>query len=312
MKSTLLVLACALSFTACVRSVQQQRPPAAYAVHETMARQVRNAVDAGDGDYRIRRLRERTVTAPTDVQARIELAKLYQDAGFPEIAVEHYRLALTQQPDSSAIVILLIKTLRTMKLGDEARRTLADFVTTHPNTADANSWMGILEDEAGNYTPAEPFHRKAAALDEQSGIYHNNLGYNLLLQGKNGEAAAEFRRALQLNPQSVTAKNNLGLAAPNDAQATWNSPVEAATAHNNLAALLMERGEYDRARQELQIALGYKNDHAVVLRNLQLLAELDGGDVRLPGVPTQRETRWGRFSHAVRLTLLGDPSPGSK
>ena len=51
-----------------------------------------------------------------------------------------------------------------------------------------------------------------------------NLGYNLLLQGKNEEAAAEFRRALVLRPDSQTARNNLGLAMA--ARPEESTPVE--------------------------------------------------------------------------------------
>ena len=80
------------------------------------------------------------------------------------------------------------------------------------------------------------------------------------MQKKNEEAAAEFREALRLNPGSAVAQNNLGLAlagqnATTDAVANWQSAADAATAHNNLAAVLMEKGNYPEARKELQLAL---------------------------------------------------------
>jgi Flp pilus assembly protein TadD len=47
------------------------------------------------------------------------------------------------------------------------------------------------------------------ALDANRSSLHNNLGYNLTLQGKRGEAAAEFHRALAIDGNSEIARNNL-------------------------------------------------------------------------------------------------------
>ena len=56
------------------------------------------------------------------------------------------------------------------------------------------------------------------------------------------------------------ARNNLGLALANlgetdQAVANWQSASGPATAHNNLAAVLIEKGNYLSARKELEVAL---------------------------------------------------------
>jgi len=62
-------------------------------------RQIRNAVDAGDGDYRLRALRERVAAEPENIAVRIELAKAYRERNYPEIALEISRLAVARFPN---------------------------------------------------------------------------------------------------------------------------------------------------------------------------------------------------------------------
>src|SRR5688500_10222235 len=97
--------------------------------------------------------------------------------------------------------------------------------------------------------PAEKSYRAAIEKQPGSDALHNNLGYNLLLPGRNQEAAAEFRRALEIAPASVLARNNLGLAMvsdPQDTMLSWQSVDDRASAHNNLAAMLTQKGNYAR------------------------------------------------------------------
>jgi protein O-GlcNAc transferase len=296
--------AASLCTISCVRTVQSPQPVATYGVQQTMARQVRNATDAGDGDYRIRTLRERVVAMPDDLQARMELASLYREAGFPDVAVEHYRIAAAKHPQSAEVAVQLARTLRSMRMPAQAMKALEPFTQT---AAEAASWMGILLDESAEYAKAEPNHRNAVAAAPESDTFHNNLGYNLLLQKRDAEAAAEFRRALEINPKSQTARNNLGLAAPDQALTTWMSAGDAATAHSNLAAALIEKADYAGARREIELALGYRKDHSAALRNLQLLTELDGGIAQAPRERKQPETGWEKFSHAVRVIMVGKP-----
>src|SRR3954447_15614937 len=76
------------------RSIQAQAAvDPKYGTKETMQRQVRNAVDAGDGDVRIRGLRQRLASNPDDLEARFALAKYYRELGFADVAIEHLRLA---------------------------------------------------------------------------------------------------------------------------------------------------------------------------------------------------------------------------
>jgi Flp pilus assembly protein TadD len=263
-----------------------------------MKRQVTNAVDAGEGDVRLRSLRQRLAMNPADMNLRIELAGEYRAKGYPDLALEHYRFAAERQP-SDTVQIEIAKTLRTMGLRPEALGELRG------DSAVIESWRGIVLDEMGELVRAEAHHRAAVAKQPGSDSLRNNLGYNLLLQRRTADAAAEFRRALEIAPQSPLARNNLALALaadPSQAAEQWRASGDAAAAHNNLAVLYIQRGQYPDARRELRSALAYNKDHPEAMSNLQLVAELEGGSVQLPGrVPS----RWKRFGAGFRNVVLG-------
>jgi Flp pilus assembly protein TadD len=248
-------------------------------VATAMSRQAVNAIDAGDGDLQARILRARVEANPADIGARLELARYYQHAGFPEVAVEHLRLACERDPESPAAHIALGKILRQEQRPIEAASVLRTFAERHRDDVEVWAWLGVLEDEAGNLKAGEAASRRAIALSPQRDDLQNNLGFSLLDQGRNAEAAGAFRTALALNPKSAIARNNLGLALaenPREAVLNWQALDGPASAHNNMAAALIESGHYAEARKEIETALNYDPHHAAALNNLMLVSELDG------------------------------------
>ena len=285
------------------------RPAAAPVPPSAMERQIRNALDAGDGDYRIRALRQRVASEPENATVRLELARAYREAGYPDVALEHCRLAAARFPDSAEVNLALARALRDVGLRKEAIEGLETFLKAHPQESPQHlSWLGILRDETGALGPAEAAHRAALELAPGLDYLHNNLGYNLLLQKKNSEAAAEFREALRLNPASQLARNNLGTALANQgardqAVANWQSAADPAVAHNNMAAVLIEGGNYADARKELDVALGYNRAQPAALKNLELVSRLDGDPATLTA--RQPETRWSRFKIGFKRLFVG-------
>jgi tetratricopeptide (TPR) repeat protein len=269
-------------------------------------RQVANALDAGEGDYVARSLRQKMAADPDNLAVRMDLIEHYTRGGYPELALEHCRLAAERFPDSAGIQLSLAKLLRAMKLPREAAQGLTAFLEKHPQqTPEYDSWLGILRDELGQWAEGESSHRAALALSDNTGFLHNNLGYNLLMQKRPSEAAFEFRQALKLKPDLEIARNNLGIAlasTPEDALLHWQSVSDPATAHSNMAALLIEQARYAEARQELDLALGYNKGHAAALNNLRLVSELDGKPAVIPMKPVR--TKWGKFRSAV-LKVVG-------
>lgn len=306
--STIWITSC--SHTVQTRAAQIPPPARQTGVSSTMHRQVLNAVDAGEGDARVREMRARLVSNPDDLAARLSLARYYSSAGFPDLALDHYRLASQRWPDNSDVAVLLAKTLHVSGATAQARVHLEAFAASHPDAgADVLSWTGILRDEMKDYAAGEQSHRAAVSKREDSALLHNNLGYNLLLQGRNTDAAAELRRAVELDPESAIARSNLAIAlagSPVQAVGAWASVTDAASAHNNLGAILIERGDYEGARRELETALGYNNRHPAALSNLQLVADYDGGSVGLPAAGSA--SAWRRFVRTLGMVLLGTES----
>ena len=297
-----LSLSCATSVSTGRNNAPKTPPPVAVSPFD---RQVRNAHDAGDGDYQLSLLRQRVAAEPETVSPRLELAAAYRERGYPDVALEISRLAAARFPESGDAELSLVRDLHAMQQRTEAIASLQAFLKAHPRLApEYESWLGILLDESGQWASGEPHHRSAIELAPSTDSLHNNLGYNLLMQKKNAEAEAEFREALKLNPASQIARNNLGsaLAAGNAAQAvdSFQAASDPATAHSNLAAVLIENGNYAEARRELDIALGYNKAHSAALKNLELVSRLDGHDATLPAPPAG--TRWQRFKACLLYT----------
>ncbi len=250
-----------------------------------MKRQVLNAIDAGDGDYRPRMLREKMAAEPENLQVRLDLAESYEQRGFPEVALEHYRLAAERFPNSAGVQVRLARSLRAQREQKTAIIYLTRFLASHEKTPGLLTMLGILNDDLRKYHEAEDAYRGAIALAPNQDYLHNNLGYNLKLQGKTQESAGCFRKALELNPKSETARNNLAellKANPEAASGALKDASDPATAHNNLGAYYIEKGDYAAARKELEIAMSYRRDLPQVLSNLKLVSEMDKQPIVLP------------------------------
>ena len=250
--------------------------------HVHVAHEIRNAVDAGEGDFEARQLRQRLLGNPVDLEIRLRLAARYEDLDMPELAIEHYRLAAERFPAEVAPQIRLARAMHKLGRTADAAATLESYLSAYPEApAEAHSWAGILRDALGHHKVAEHHHRDALERSGAAAYLRNNLGQNLTMQERPVEAVSEFRAALEMEPSNIAARNNLAISisASNPAEAAQvleagtNDP---GTAHSNLAAILIEQGRYAEARKELNLALGYKPDHMAALANLAAVAELDG------------------------------------
>lgn len=293
------------------RLTTSQGGGAPHAVHTIMQRQVQNAVDAGDGDAIARSLRERMTAAPDDIEIRISLAEHYRKQGITELAIEHFRLAAERLPDSSRLALLLAQTLDEQGQTREAATALAHFLErTNDPDPELPAWLGIFRDKLGDWQEGESAHRAALARNPSNAAFHNNLGYNLLKQGKRAEAALELRKALEIQPRLEVARNNLALALMHEAGPEqkreavehWQSVSTPSAAHNNAAAALIEQGRLEEARKELETALVHQRDFVPALKNMALLSELDG---KPAAVPAAKKSGFRRFMRKAWVAFAG-------
>jgi Flp pilus assembly protein TadD len=286
------------------------------AVSTAMIRHVQNARVIGEGDVELSTLRRRLARNPRDLDARILLARLYERQGVPELALEHYRLASAQFPDSVVTALGLAKMQRQMGEAEGALVTLRLCEAMHlEGVAELYALEGVIQDEQGRLSDGETAHRNALTAQPGIAALHNNLGYNLLLQKKMHEAAAEFRKAIEIDPHSDIAHNNLGVALASEDSSTCltcrsealaelgRGAQDKAVAHSNLAAVLMEQGHVEEARAEIDTALQIRHNLPAAMENLRLASEKDGQpatihEPRRVNLKSRLASGWGRLTHA--------------
>ena len=232
------------------RKIEKAPKPPDVAVREIFQQQTQGAFDPLTGDQRIQTLQAHLKLNPQDFAARLEIATIYESYGLYDDAFDQYMQALNTSPSEPA-ALGLSRASRATARSVEALPLVEAFAAIHPS---ADSWneVGLLYDAAGNLKAGEIAFRNSILQDEASDRSHNNLGYNLLLQNDTAAAEIEFRRALELNPKSATTRNNLGvvLARRGDlagALEQFQSAADAATAHNNLAVVLLKQVSTNRA-----------------------------------------------------------------
>src|ERR1051326_5370957 len=112
MRLPLTIVMAAAVTASCVHEQRMARTSAAPAPAPTVwDRQIRNAADAGDGDYVLKALGQRAAAEPDNIPLRLELARLYRDRGYPEVALEICRLAAERFPDSGEAQLALVRSL---------------------------------------------------------------------------------------------------------------------------------------------------------------------------------------------------------
>ncbi len=307
------VLMCAAVVAGCAKrtALAPVAAPPQPAVRAAMQRQTRKAVIAGEGNQQVKILRQRLALAPEANDLRVQLAERYDASGFPDVALELIRQARAREPRSRAFLLMEVGLLRKLELPGQAAESIAAFVASGgPSDGGLQAWLGITSDEAGNLAAGEQAHRAALVSSPDEDRLHNNLGYNLLLQRRYEEASVEFQAALRLNQRSETARGNLArvMAArsenqdPVGAVAHWTLAAEPAAAHSNLAAAYIDQGQYEKARDEIAVALRYRRDYWPALRNLELVAELDGRPAELP--TQSHESYWHRFTASCKRVFV--------
>ena len=94
---------------------------------------------------------------------------------------------------------------------DEAIGIFQAVLTSNPLDADAIHLWGVAADAKGNAQLAIDLIRKALAIREMAS-YRSNLGLALSHLGQHEAAIAEYRRAVELEPDYPEAMSNLGIS----------------------------------------------------------------------------------------------------
>lgn len=294
--------------TSCARQ-QHQVASRPVTVFET---QVRNAVHAGDGDLEVQALRKRLLDNPRDISIRRRLAARFEASGYPDLALEHLRIAAELAPGDIALQLDLAATLATLGLKDQAHRVIMA-AGAHP-TWDAREYSraAILLDQLESPAAAESWHRKALAIHPASSELQNNLAFNLMSQRRASEAAQLFHSILRARPTYELARNNLAtlyatqLNQPEEALLQWKAVHGPAAAHNNLAAVYMEQEKWDDARRELERALALRFQFPEAIENLRIVASRTSGTVTLNLNSDSKPSGLSKLAKAFRQAFTSE------
>ena len=151
-----------------------------------------------------------------------------------------------------------------------------------------------------HYRDAPTLYASVIAANPESWAAHNNLGRHLQNQGRYEEAIVHYREAVLLRPELSRIRNNLGsslssLGRLDEAEAELGRAFDGvaertdqADTHVYLAVVLIQKGRFAEAAQQLRTALDLRPRDAWALYNLGVA--LGGSGDLEAGVATVRES----------------------
>ncbi|MFM8410908.1 MAG: tetratricopeptide repeat protein [Alphaproteobacteria bacterium] len=151
---------------------------------------------------------ERAIASdPKHGKAHANLGLALVELGRLDEAASHYRASIEIEPRAEIWSDLAFAQMR-MGEFDEARASCEKALAIDPGCAAAHVNLAVLALRAGDAATAERHYREAIPK-RPTAETHNGLGYVLAREGRDDEAAAELRRAIEIDPKYVPAYNNL-------------------------------------------------------------------------------------------------------
>ncbi|HET9210790.1 MAG TPA: protein kinase [Thermoanaerobaculia bacterium] len=198
---------------------------------DVVGSEIRLAIKEGDWTGADQLLAELDRLHPGDGVVPFLRSSLASQRGRLEEAVTWMRRAVELQPTWRNLVSLAELEGRTGHL-PEARQHLEGALHRVPGNTWVLAKMGELELAYGDLSRAEAIYRGLVASGPQRSDL-TNLGLVHFLLGRPGEAAAEYRRALAIDPGHLTVTLNLA-----DAEMALGHPKEAAALQRQVLAAL--------------------------------------------------------------------------
>jgi len=147
---------------------------------------------------------------PNHVKSHNNLALALVELGRLEEAAVHFEKSLEFEPKAEIYSDLGFVMAR-LGRSEDAFLNYRKALTLDPDCTSAHFNLAVAYVQEGKFTDAESHYRKALP-GRPTAETHNGLGYVLARQGRTDEAVAEFRKAIDANPQFTPAYNNVAEA----------------------------------------------------------------------------------------------------
>lgn len=232
--------------------------------------------DAMKNEFLIRRLEKSIAESPSNVQARYELGRLYEEEGLFERAVRELEKALQLQPLHAPTLFELGVVYTRMQGYDNA-------ITSWKRLTDEDGDLNLEGLDYSRQATMQNVHGLWEHYRQQrpdSAVVSYNLGFALMVLGRTEEATLELERALTLNPRFEGANYLLALIWRRKARAQvvadyLQREIEVRPAFANawyqLGLTTLRMGQRPQAVGHLQKALQLKPGYVKALFHLALV-----------------------------------------
>lgn len=230
---------------------------------------------------------------PESAAAQLGLAQVVLAAGDRHSARALVEQALKKEPDNGAALTLRGRILRDQGSLDAAAADFSRALLDSPDNPLFLSELAITYDRGPRrIAEAETLYRRVVELLPESPGALNNLGFNLLLQGRPTDAVPILSAALSLDPKNTRILGNLATAYllrgdEDKALTLFRRSVGEAKAYNNLGYLYMTQGRWSEADLAYTKALETSPSFYVRAdanrKTLQALRDQSGSPPPIPG-----------------------------
>jgi len=263
----------------------------------------RGLMEMGRTDQAVETFKELLGLDPKCAQAYYQLGNIYAQQGQFRLAAGQFKLAIDCQEDFAAAHVGLAQALIELGQEQQAQEHLARALEIDPHHGEAHYRLGALLTRRGRFAEALEHFRQARPDAGQAGGLAM-LGQLLTKQGDYSAALKYYRQALEIDPDSTIALNELAwllATCPQEAFRDAGQAVALAeracelTEYHNanmldtLSAAHAEAGRFDQAaetaRKAIQLAQAENQDKLVEIFRQHLELYLTGKPVRQERAP---------------------------
>ena len=144
-------------------------------------------------------------------EARLTLAKTFDQTGATDKAIQEYETVLTQEPFASEALFHLAHHMMQKNQPDRAQDLLTRLTTHDPQHSEGWYLRGRISEQSQQFDQAIEAYQQVLQNDQEHADTHYNLGFLYQQKDQPQKAIEHFQRVTQLQPTDVEAYVNLAV-----------------------------------------------------------------------------------------------------